>query len=442
VEFPLQADSPAPRAGGRALAAEEKYSLLLQISERISGTLDLDEILDHILDCVLGVVAYDAAGIFVLTREAPTAPARQGPPQLIAGMAQRGFPSRPREDDEMLRRGQGIVGHVIRTGQCVVAPDVRRDLHYVVGRAGTLSEIAIPIVMRGRTIGALNLESDAPGAYTDADLDVLRFFARAAAISIEKAMLHRQAVERLHIQGQLQIAHDVQSRLLPERDIEIAGYDLAGMSVPAYDIGGDYYDYIPLGDGRLGVVVADVAGKGIPAALIMATFRALLRTSVRQGSPLAQLVAQVNRLLAESIGLPAFVTAVYGVLEPDTGGFAYANCGHLPPLLVREDGTTEQLLGSGPCLGVFESAAYEPSQVELARGDLLLLYTDGVVEAEGDDGHEFGVDRLAALVAGLRATPAAEVIRGVAEATREFAGTGAYQDDFTLVAVRRRARAT
>lgn len=434
--MPVPAESSPNRPGRRALTAEQKYRLLLQISERISGTLDLDEILEHVLDALHGVVAYDAAGVFVLTSEAPP-PGRAPARQLIAGMAAHGFPQRPAEDDAMLRLGRGIIGHVIRTGECVVAPDVRLDPRYIVGRASTLSEVAVPVVLRQRTIGALNLESDAPAAYVEADLEVLQFFASAVATSIEKAMLHRKVLEQHHIQGQLQIAHDVQARLLPARDFALEGYDIAGLSVPTFDIGGDYYDYIPLQDGRLGLVIADVAGKGIPAALIMATFRALLRTSVRGTPPLEGVVAQVNQLLAESIGLPAFVTSVYGVLDPRTGAFAYANCGHNAPLLLRATGEVQLLQSSGPCLGVFEGATYTPREVVVEPGDLLVLYTDGVVELEREDGSEFGVDRLSALAQQVRSRPASEIVHATAAATRAFAGTDAYQDDFTLLVVRR-----
>jgi sigma-B regulation protein RsbU (phosphoserine phosphatase) len=432
----VQPEIPAHRPRRRALTAEEKYRLLLRISESISGTLDLDEILQHILDALGETVAYDAAGVFVLTREAPMV-GRSQSHQVIAGMATRGFPPPRPQDDPMLTLGQGIIGHVIRTGEGIVAPDVRLDRYYVEGRPATLSEVAVPIVLQQRTIGALNLESDSLGAYSEDDVEVLRFFASASAISIEKAILHRQVIERRYIQGQLQIAHDVQSRLLPPRDLELAGYDIAGLSVPTFDIGGDYYDYIPLRDGRLGLVIADVAGKGIPAALIMATFRALLRTSARDTPPVSRVVDQVNQLLAESIGLPAFVTSVYGVLDPATGAFSYANCGHTSPLLLRAGGGVEQLPSSGPCLGVFEAAVYEPRDVVLEPGDLLVFYTDGVVELERDDGSEFGVERLSSLIQDVRDEAAAEIIRATAAATREFAGTDVYQDDFTLLVVRR-----
>jgi sigma-B regulation protein RsbU (phosphoserine phosphatase) len=431
---------PDLREGGLGpprLTAETKYRLLLQIAQSLSGTLDLDEILNHLLDLVREAIPYDAAGVFVLTGEDP-ALKRGHPRQLIAGMAARGFPPRPSEDDRMLRLGQGIIGHVIRTGEFVVAPDVALEPKYVVGRTSTRSEIAIPIVMHRRTIGALNLESDALHAYSDADVEVLRFFSNAAAISIEKAMLHRQVLERRYIQGQLQIAQEVQRRLLPRENPGLPGYDIAGISLPTFDIGGDYYDYIPLPDGRLGLVVADVAGKGIPAALIMSTFRALLRTCARRGQSVSEAVGEVNGMLVESIGLPAFVTSVYGVLEPGSGRFTYANCGHNAPLIVRAGGAVDRLDSSGPFLGVFDGTTYVEQQTRLEPGDVLLLYTDGAVELERDTGEEFGTDRLVSLASATRERDAAETIHAVVEATREFTGAPVYEDDFTLVIVKRR----
>jgi serine phosphatase RsbU (regulator of sigma subunit) len=420
----------------RELTAEAKYRLLMQMAQRVSGTFDLDEILGHLLDTVAAVLQYDAAGVFVLDRTNVAPPAgRAG--QFIAGMSARGFDPRPPETDPMLRLGKGIVGHVIRTGVPVIAPDVGREPHYVQGRAGTRSEIAVPIVVSGEPVGALNLESDRLGAYDETDLEALRFFADAAAISIDKAMLHRQVMERSWVESQLRLAHEIQSRLLPAAPPQAPGYDLAGTSLSAYDVGGDYYDYIPLSRDRLAVVVADVAGKGIPAALMMATFRALLRTHLHIDQDLLELIDAVNRSLVESVGLPAFVTCVCGLLDLPTGRFAYANCGHNPPLIVRAGGEAEELAAGGHFLGAFEDARPEIGEAALASGDALLLYTDGVVDASPGGDDEFGVDRIASTVARARHRPAAAVVDAVVEATRAFSGTSAYRDDFTLVVVKR-----
>jgi serine phosphatase RsbU (regulator of sigma subunit) len=419
-----------------ALTADAKFELLLQISQRISGTLDLDEILAHLLDAVRGVLHYDAAGIFALTRDAPFVRPPAGR-QLIAGMASRGFPPLSVEQDAMLRFGQGIVGHVIRTGESIVAPDVRLDARYVIGRPRTLSEIAVPIVVDRRTIGALNLESDALAAYGADDLETLRFFADAAAISISKAMLHRHVLEKQRLEEQLHIAHEVQTRLLPSAAPSMPGYDIAGLSIPTYEIGGDYFDYLFAGDARLGVVVADVAGKGIPAALIMATFRAFLRTHARPDAPPADVADAANRFLIASSGLPGFVTAVYGVLDPAEGRFSYANCGHNPPLLVRENGQAEALTTGGPFLGVHEPAVFGTGEALLEPGDLLLLFTDGVVDVAGQEGAEFGTERLITLAHARRDLPAMDLLHEIVRATREYAGVDAYQDDFTLLVIRR-----
>jgi serine phosphatase RsbU (regulator of sigma subunit) len=428
----------APRH--RRLTAEVKYRLLLQISRTMSGTLDLDEILNHLLDTVREALRYDAAGVFVLNRQDlyPRPPGL--PHQLIAGMAARGFDPRPAGRDPMLVGGKGIIGHVIRTGEKVVAPDVTRNPYYVEGRAATHSEIAVPIVLQGTPIGALNLESDTLGEYDERDVDVLDFFAEAAAISIEKAMLHRQLLEKKRIEDQLHIAQEVQSRLLPSDPPALAGYDIAGLSLPTYDIGGDYFDYFPVAGGGLGLVIADVSGKGIPAALIMATFRALLRTHARRDADAARVVQAVNAQLVESVGLPAFVTAVYGVLDAATGRFAYANCGHNPPLVVRATGRVDLLGSSGPFLGVFAQAEHESGEAVLEPGDRLVLFTDGVVDTFHADGTEFGVDRLADTIRRSNGAGVQDILQRVVEATRGFSGSTTFQDDFTLMIVQREAR--
>ena len=195
------------------LTYEQKYHLLFELFQKIRDTLDLDEIMAHILDTIHTILPYDAAGIFALNHTLEMSdplPARN----LIASMYWRGYDPRP-TDDDMLTHGKGIIGHVIATGTSVVAPDVRQDRYYVEGRPPTLSEIAVPILRGERTIGALNLESDRLAAYNESDLEVLQFFADAAAIALEKAILHRQLLEKEMLDKQLDLAEDVQTHLLP-----------------------------------------------------------------------------------------------------------------------------------------------------------------------------------------------------------------------------------
>ena len=420
------------------LDAETKYRLLARISHEIRDTLDLNEILNHLLDMVNSVMEYDAAGIFVLSEDF-FEPQRRRTKTLIDGIVLRGFELLPMRIDPMVGEGKGIVGHVIRTGECVVAPDVRADSRYVQGRKETLSEIAVPIVRDERTIGALNLESDTIGAYSNGNLEILRFFADAAAISIDKAMLHRQILEKKRIEDQLNVAHQVQSRLLPDNPLEVPGYDIAGTSISAFDeIGGDYFDYLQLPNGRIGIVVADVSGHGIPAALIMSAFRALLRTQAQRESEPDLIANALKRLLPEFIGEEHYVTSVYGVLDPVNGRFSYINCGHKAPMLFRADGRIEQLKIGGPVLsGALADAAYHVFEINLARGDMLVIYTDGVVEIEDGEDGEFGDERLKMLLQRSLDLPVSEIIRTLIKTTQEFSGSENYHDDFTLVIVRR-----
>ncbi len=419
------------------LGPDTKYRLLLEISHKISRTLDLQELLDQILDSIRIAVPHDAGGIFVLNENVPLAPGPSA--NLIAAMACSGFDDLPTTADPMLRSGQGIVGHVIRTAEAVLAPDVRRDARYVAGRHTTLSEVTVPIVSNAQVIGALDLESDHVDAFTEADAELLQFFAGAAALAIEKALLHRQVLEKQRIESQLRIARQVQAGLLPSGPPELAGYDVAAVNLPTWEIGGDYYDYIPLPDGRLGLVVADVSGKGVPAALIMATFRAALRTALRREGSAPGVAEEMNRVLLEVTGASRYVTAVYGILDPASGSFTYVNCGHNPPLLLGPGGRREVLETGGPALGVLADGVFETGRVVLGPGDLLALYTDGVVEPADAGDVEFGLDRLESRLLAGAGLPAGDVVFSIMNATHAWAAREGYADDFTLVVVTRQA---
>lgn len=418
------------------LTAERKFQLLSDINQRLIGTLDLDQILEELLDSVATFIAFDAGGVFVLNDDSIVTPGRRSR-QFIASIVWRGYPAQPAPDDPMLNQGRGIIGQVIRSGLPLVAPDVRVDPFYVRGRERTLSEVAVPIRIGGRTIGALNLESDALAAFDENDAAVLAFFADAAAVSIDKAILHRRLLEQERLQKQLHLAREVQARLLPGRAPDLPGYDIAGVCVPAFEIGGDYYDFLDLDDGRLGLVVADVSGEGVPAAMIMTAFRALIRTHARHIAGPAQIADLLNRLLPEFTGRVDFVTAVYGVLEPASGAFTYVNCGHNPPIVLRRDGAVEFLPPGGPLLSIFDHVAFESQQIVLATGDALILYTDGIVELFDEGYREYGLDRLLATVRAYQAQPAAGLIDRLLADARRHAQRDLFNDDLTLLVARR-----
>jgi phosphoserine phosphatase RsbU/P len=418
------------------LTAERKFNLLSDINQRLIGTLDLDQILEELLDSVATYISFDAGGIFVLNDDSLIAPRRRSR-QFIASIVWRGYPAHPDPHDPMLTQGRGIIGQVIHTGVPLVSSDVRVDPYYVKGRERTLSEVAVPIRIGGRTIGALNLESNELAAFDKDDVAVLAFFADAAAVSIDKAILHRRLLEQERLQKQLHLAREVQARLLPGRAPDQPGYDIAGVCVPAFEIGGDYYDFIDLAQGHLGLVMADVSGEGVPAAMIMTAFRALLRTHARQIVRPDIIANLLNKLLPDITGQVDFVTAVYGVLQPETGVFVYVNCGHNPPFVLRRSGEVVFLPPTGPLLSIFNNPAYHSAEIILAPGDTLMLYTDGIVELFDEAYREYGLDRLQAKALAHRSQPAMRLIEQILADARQYAQRDLFNDDLTLLVVRR-----
>jgi len=212
---------------------------------------------------------------------------------------------------------------------------------------------------------------------------------------------------------------------------------VAGTSIAHDEVGGDYLDYIPVSDTRLGLAIADVSGKGIPAALIMAGFRMSLLAEIRNEFAIRAVMRKVSLLLHESTERGRFVTAFYGVLDWKNGVLIFSNAGHNPPMLLRRDGSCEPLTEGGLALGVLSDARYEERPVALQAGDVLVMYTDGVSEAENEQNELFGEKRLEDLVRANAEQPAAEILKRIVEAVTAWAGVKGPNDDVTLIVVRK-----
>jgi serine phosphatase RsbU (regulator of sigma subunit) len=241
----------------------------------------------------------------------------------------------------------------------------------------------------------------------------------------------------LRVTSDLEHAARIQRDLLPKSDPRLEGYDIAGVNVPCYEIGGDYYDFIPAGPGRLGIAIADVAGKGIAAALLMASLRAALLAEVRSDCTLDRLAARLSDFVHESSGPSGFVTFFYGDLDLRTGGLRYVNAGHNPPVILDRAGAGRPLGSSGFPLGMFAGAAYEERTASLAPGELMLLFTDGLPEGRNAAGEAYSEARLVALVADSRGSTAEAICARVLGETRDFVCGTQPCDDVTLVVVKR-----
>ena len=406
----------------RALEKE----VLLEITRTLAAPFDLDEVIAAIFQSLRQVVDYDAAAIYLVNRKT----------RLLELVSASGYPEGS-EDAFGLQIGQGIVGWVAKTSEPTIVPDVRTDRRYVAARPQTRSELATPMVIEGRTIGVFNLESDLDDAYHDGHLELLSAFAAQAAVAVERAQIAQDLLERRQLKKELAIARDIQQSFLPKGAPSVPGFDLAGTSISHDEVGGDYYDFIPVSETRLGLAIADVSGKGIPAALLMAGFRMSLLAEIRNEFALRAVMRKANSLLHESTERDKFVTAFYGVLDWKNGALIFSNAGHNPPFLVHRDGTVERLEDGGLALGVLPDSRYEERPVALRDGDVLLLYTDGVSEAEDETGRQFGDERIEAEVREHLEESAADILKHIVDAVQAWTGERGPADDLTLLVARK-----
>ncbi|MBD3222473.1 SpoIIE family protein phosphatase [bacterium] len=258
------------------------------------------------------------------------------------------------------------------------------------------------------------------------------------------------ALARERLQQEMETARKIQERLLPHDQPLLAGWEVTGLSIPSLQVGGDYFDFVSPGEGRLGVAIGDVSGKGVPAALLMSNLQACLKGQVLHPAPVSDLVARINDLLAESTDVEMFATFIYGELDAGSGRFTCTNAGHDPGLVVRRDGTVEWLETGGLILGMLPDQEYQQTTAVLEPGDVLVLYTDGITEAgaptpaeraELDDeeieDHEFGEERLAEVVVAARERSALDIRESILRAVQAHLGQRPQGDDITLVVIRR-----
>ena len=303
---------------------------------------------------------------------------------------------------------------------------------------GVRSFLAVPLQTDERVTGLLYLDSRSiERRFSRDDLNLLTVMANVAAMRIEHARLAEVEAAEKQMVGELAQAAEIQRQRLPGSAPLVAGLDLAGHNVPSRAVGGDYYDFLPLPGGRVAILVADVAGKGMPAALMMMDLQARLRIMTFDPDDAAGLVDRLNRSLVGTCPSNRFITMFLSVLDPGTGKFTYCNAGHNPPLLLRADGSVEELSEGGPVLGLPLRMPYGQGQRELRAGDLVALFSDGVTEAENAAGEEFGTGRLGAVLIRHREEPAQAIIDAVNRAVEEWRAGAPAADDVTLVVVRR-----
>jgi sigma-B regulation protein RsbU (phosphoserine phosphatase) len=405
-----------------------EYQLLAEVSEDVGKSLTRDEALDRILKNLQRLVAFDAAAIFLVDRKTET----------ISSVMHTGYPRRA-QDRIQVHIDEGLVGVVIRSKTGVIVPDVRVHEHYANVRGRTRSEMAAPMILRGEVVGAFNVESDRLDAYSDDDLRLLETFAAEAAVAIDRAHLFEERKVKLEMEEELRLARTVQDFFSPKKSLLTGHYRIAGANYPSLEVSGDYYDFFPAMDRLVAFSIADVAGKGVPASLIMASFRATFRTVAPFTASARQMVLRLNQILLDTVRPQDFVTTFVGVLNPDTGELSYCNAGHNAPVLVSADGTLRRLEVGGPVLGILKDSEVEwmEGRLRLQHDEVLVCFTDGATEAFNAAGEEYGEPRLFDAVRANMATTPYKLCTALYASMRDFIGATPQVDDTTYLAIKR-----
>ncbi|HKW13922.1 MAG TPA: GAF domain-containing SpoIIE family protein phosphatase, partial [Candidatus Krumholzibacteria bacterium] len=299
-------------------------------------------------------------------------------------------------------------------------------------------EMVAPMILRGQVLGVFNLESDRHDAYTEDDLRLLEAFAAEAAVAIDRAHLYEERKVKLEMEEELRLARIVQEFFSPKKSLVTTNFRIAGANFPSLEVSGDYYDFFPAMNRLVAFAIADVAGKGVPASLIMASFRATFRTVAPFTASARQMVLRLNQILLETVRQQDFVTTFVGVLNPDTGELSYCNAGHNPPLVVSPDGTFRRLEVGGPVLGILKDTEmdWQEGRMRLGSDEVLVCYTDGATEATNGT-EEYGEQRFVdAVIDNMSLTPY-RLCTALYANMRSFIGATPQVDDTTYLAIKR-----
>jgi len=312
-----------------------------------------------------------------------------------------------------------------------------RNGHLLNRLASLNGHLLLPLADKGELVGLISTSPKIAGfRYTYEDITLLTVLANQVVVAINNAKLYAESLEKQRLEEELAMARQIQINLLPSRVPEHEKYEFAAFNHPSRQVGGDYYDFITTAGGQTSIVIADVAGKGVGAALLMARLQAILQSEGRRGSPMETMIAGINEFLFESTSPEQFITMFYGELDCDKGDLCFCNAGHNYPFILRRNSDVVLLKDGGLLLGAITGAAYQKAQVQLASGDILVVYTDGLSEAFSEAGEEFGEDRLIRTVHEARGQSAQFICGHLIKTVRQFASDTVESDDMTLIVVK------
>ncbi len=338
------------------------------------------------------------------------------------------------------RMDAGLKGWMLKNRTSFLSNDIRND-----DRFQFLSDdeypfdsiLCVPLIVKGEMTGYLAVFNKREGDFSDEDRRLLSIIGSQSAQIIENARLLEEEKRLISLQEELNMASQIQRKLLPDAPPEIPGYQLYATNIPAKSVGGDYYDFVPISDGRLAFCLGDITGKGMPAAMLMANLQATFRSQVLVNDDCSICITRTNKLLYRSTESNKFATMIYGALDPKNGLIKYTNGGHDCPIHFKKNQPPTELESTGLILGIFEDSEYSQNTIELESGDLLLIFSDGVTEAMDPDFEMFGSTRLKELVQNNIDKPVKEIGSIILDGVKEHADYTTQSDDITLMLIKK-----
>jgi serine phosphatase RsbU (regulator of sigma subunit) len=415
-------------------AARRTADTLREVARVLSSSFDTREVLQLMLRELRNMISYDTASIMLVERD------------HLRFAAYSGFdPSLNLQDSVFQLNQRSGAWHVVSRREPVIIPDTAASSIWQLepARVHIRSWLGVPMIVKGVVIGVLNIDSQQPNTFTARDAEAAQAFADQAAVALENARLYEESVTR--VEQELEIARRIQSNLFPRALPQLAGLMLDARCLPARETGGDFFDFVRLSDGeaagapeRLAIIVGDASGKSITGAMLMAIARSIVRSEARNHQLPETVMRETNRWIVEDVPQRSFVALSYATLDLATRRLALSNGGQLAPLRRRAGGQVEYLEVPGPTLplGILPDTAYAAHEVLLDPGDLLVFYTDGIVEARDAALQLFGFERLEALVRDQGDLAPSALIDLVLQEISAFMGDVPQHDDMTIVALR------
>ena len=413
---------------------------IFQLTTLVAGEFSLQEVLDRLAEAAVKIIGVKACSIRLLDEEAGDLKMR----------STYGLSEEYRNKGEVSKNDTVIKAAF--AGEAVVLDDVRVDDRVKYKEAtikeGLVSQLTVAMQFKGRDMGVLRLYSPRPKHFLEDDISLARAVASQCAVAITNARLYAKAIEGARVAEQMRLAGIIQRRMIPEKAPQVPGLDIAATYIPCFDVGGDLYSFFRLQENSIDLAIADVIGKGIPAAIMMSSFRGAVkafleavrdvpdRCNERERSDCQrEIVNRINRLACEECQDGEFITLFHAAFNVEDMTMTYCNCGHEPAILIR-DGEFCDLETGGLVLGVDRKAEYEVETFRLNEGDCLLFFTDGLIDAANFNGELWGKERLLDAAKSCTADSAEQIMQEILGYRRRFVGLARQIDDTSMVVVR------